>query len=484
MNGSAFTSIPPPEPPVDYEDERRVLQQNQSPRNKNDQKENLVNSRKSPHRQTVTKKTRVYMVDGVQMTSTSHQVFGVKQDFDLRKQQLHELRRLQREETRQLRELNAKLETQRNEQAKRFSFEKENVMKASEIELQALSRTQKRQMKDCEDLHAEDIKQTVKKIQNDQERELRCFRESLKHEQKQMKMEVDAMPKSQRKDAFRMRKEHLDKEQMLKEDEFLEQQQNNQSLILMRVQLAHKLKILQLEKTFQQQKHAVLRSREAAEWELEERQLTERHHLYKQELKDRFFLQRTQMFARHQRELEHMRKVNAMNEEEAVRNYATYRKRLPKDFRTESKTRIAMFKESLRISCQGEDSAALNEKLRAFEEKEKARVRNAIEDHEAKAARKLRELREKNAAALKELEEIHSEKRKMLLEAEQNKMEVYEKEYEQIMGDWKTSLPLRKQELEAQFSKELDELDVFYRRENAQLQSIISSKSLSAQLSF
>lgn len=31
-----------------------------------------------------------------------------------------------------------------------------------------------------------------------------------------MKMEVDAMPKSQRKDAFRMRKEHLDKEQMLK----------------------------------------------------------------------------------------------------------------------------------------------------------------------------------------------------------------------------------------------------------------------------
>lgn len=23
MNGSAFTSIPPPEPPVDYEDERR-----------------------------------------------------------------------------------------------------------------------------------------------------------------------------------------------------------------------------------------------------------------------------------------------------------------------------------------------------------------------------------------------------------------------------------------------------------------------------
>lgn len=51
-------------------------------------------------------------------------------------------------------------------------------------------------------------------------------------------------------------------------------------------------------------------------------------------------------------ELEHMRKVHEMNEEEAVRSYATFKKKLPKDFRTESKTRILMFKESLRISCQ------------------------------------------------------------------------------------------------------------------------------------
>lgn len=43
------------------------------------------------------------------------------------------------------------------------------------------------------------------------------------------------------------------------------------------------------------------RSREAAIWDLEERQLEERHALYKQELKDRFFLQRSQMLARHQR---------------------------------------------------------------------------------------------------------------------------------------------------------------------------------------
>lgn len=42
-----------------------------------------------------------------------------------RKQQLHELRRLQREEARQQRELNAKAEALRNEQMKRFAADKE-----------------------------------------------------------------------------------------------------------------------------------------------------------------------------------------------------------------------------------------------------------------------------------------------------------------------------------------------------------------------
>lgn len=54
-------------------------------------------------------------------------------------------------------------------------------------------------------------------------------------------------------------------------------------------------------------------------------------------------------------ELDHMRRVNEMDEEEQMRLYASFKKRLPKDFRTESKTRIAMFKESLRISCQVAD---------------------------------------------------------------------------------------------------------------------------------
>uniref|UniRef100_A0A158Q818 Protein kinase domain-containing protein n=1 Tax=Elaeophora elaphi TaxID=1147741 RepID=A0A158Q818_9BILA len=503
----AVLTVPPPEPPVDYY-ENNISDNSGSRKSSNSQQKvsatkksagngikvpsasaTIVGSRRSPHRQTVTKKTRVYVVDGVQMTSTSHQVFGVKQDYELRKQQLHELRRLQREEARQQRELNAKAEALRNEQIKRFAADKEvaillrvlkyfsNIYKKTDIELQMLARTQKRQLKECEEIHNEDMKQSLKRMQSDQERELRMFREQLRQEQRDLKMEVDTLPKSQRKDCYRIRKEQLDSDQQKREMNFIAEQQSEQAARMTRIQLDHKMKILQIEKNFQQQKHAVLRSREASEWDLEEKQLAERHHLNKQELKDRFYLQRTQMLARHQRELDHMRRVNEMDEEEQIRLYASFKKRLPKDFRTESKTRIAMFKESLRISCQRDDPAMLNEKIRAFEEKEKQRVRNALEEHDTKYARKLRELKEKNATAIRELEEIHSEKRKMLLEAEESKMEMYEKEYEQVIADWKAGLPIRKQALEAEFTRELDEVEAFYRKENAQLQQFSTAIS-------
>ncbi|MCP9258668.1 BMA-GCK-4, isoform e [Dirofilaria immitis] len=79
--------------------------------------------------------------------------------------------------------------------------------------------------------------------------------------------------------------------------------------------------------------------------------------------------------------------------------------------------------------------------------------------------------------------ECGSEKRKMLLEAEENKMEMYEKEYEQVIADWKAGLPIRKQALEAEFARELDEVEAFYRKENAQLQQLSTTVSPSSSIS-
>lgn len=64
---------------------------------------------------------------------------------------------------------------------------------------------------------------------------------------------------------------------------------------LRRLSDTHREKIALLDRQFLQQKQQLMRQREAAIWEMEERQLHERHQLAKRQLKDMFFLQRHQM---------------------------------------------------------------------------------------------------------------------------------------------------------------------------------------------
>lgn len=82
-------------------------------------------TRKSPQRATVTRKTRKYVVDGVEVTATTLHVLGVKQDYELRRKEMQELKRMQREEARQQNELTTRAEQQREQQERRFIQEKQ-----------------------------------------------------------------------------------------------------------------------------------------------------------------------------------------------------------------------------------------------------------------------------------------------------------------------------------------------------------------------
>ncbi|KHJ96308.1 hypothetical protein OESDEN_03728 [Oesophagostomum dentatum] len=83
-----------------------------------------VGVRKHPHRQTVTKKTRTYTIDGMQVTSTTMHVLGAKEDMQMRKQQLQDLRRLQREEARQKQKLQLEGAALVEQQERKFQQEK------------------------------------------------------------------------------------------------------------------------------------------------------------------------------------------------------------------------------------------------------------------------------------------------------------------------------------------------------------------------
>ena len=83
-----------------------------------------MGARKNPARQTITKKTRTYVIDGMQVTSTTMHVLGAKEDMQHRKQELQDLRRLQREEARQKQELQAEGMALAEQQERKFQQEK------------------------------------------------------------------------------------------------------------------------------------------------------------------------------------------------------------------------------------------------------------------------------------------------------------------------------------------------------------------------
>jgi len=237
-----------------------------------------------------------------------------------------------------------------------------------------------------------------------------------------------------------------------------------------------------LDRQFLQQKQQLLRAREAAIWEMEERQLHERHQLAKRQLKDLFFLQRHQMLVHHEKELEHLKRMMDRKEEELIKNQTQERKALPKRIRQEMKAREMMFRESMRISTTNlhETLKPVEEKdrLKKFQEAEKKRYRAEQHRFEMKHQRQLEEARASSAAAIKELEQLQNEKRKMLMEHETQKLRELDDMYGQELREWKAQLKPRKQTLEDDFAFQLEEQERHY---GPYLNSALSAEAAAAE---
>lgn len=417
------------------------------------------------------KRTRKFVIDGVVVTTTTSKViYGDDEDGTLssghlaRKQELRELKILQKQEQKQFQELAVKANFAKIEQEKKFEAEKQQLLRGYDTEVEALNRQQKQQVEKAEAQQEIELKNASKKIRAEQERELKAFRESLKTELKLLKQEIDLLPKDKRKEAFKTRKERLDHEQSEREKTFLERLNEAHEMSLKRLGDDHRERIALLERQFLQQKHQLLRSRESALWEMEERHLHEKHQLAKRQLKDIFFLQRHQMLLRHEKELEQVKRVNQQKEEELIKRQQIEKRQLPKRIRQEMKARELMFRESMRISTTHLPDSHDDEKdkIRKFQENEKRRYEAEKRRAEQKHKHKLEELQAASEYAIKELEQLQNEKRKMLMEHETYKLKSQDEEYQREVREWKENLKPRKQKLEEEFEKQLNEQEQFY----------------------
>ncbi|XP_045461178.1 serine/threonine-protein kinase 10 isoform X2 [Harmonia axyridis] len=409
------------------------------------------------------KRTRKFVIDGVVITTTTSKViYGDEETYNFanpltdRKQELRELKYLQKQEQKQFQDLALKENQAIETQDKKFEQERTALEKQYEADLENLSRQQRLQIEKAEAQQDTDLRNASKKIRADQERELKQFREGLKQELKLMKAEIEMLPKESRKMEFKIRKEKMDAEHAEREKIFLEKLHESHESSLRRLSDSHRERIALTERQFLQQKQQLIRSQEAALWEIEEKQIHEKHQLMKRQIKEIFILQRHQMLTRHEKEKEQIKRRAARKEEELLKKQATEKRSLPKRIRNEMKARELMFRESMRISVSNADPELEKNKFKEFQEKEKKRYQAEQQRFELKHARQLEELRAMSDATIKELEQLQNEKRKMLLEHETQKLKQRDEAFGKELKEWKSQLKPRKQRVEEAIRREFD----------------------------
>ncbi|XP_018577649.1 serine/threonine-protein kinase 10 isoform X3 [Anoplophora glabripennis] len=416
------------------------------------------------------KRTRKFVIDGVLITTTTSKViYGDEENYNLsdphsdRKQELRELKYLQKQEQKQFQDLATKENLALEQQERKFEQERQNLDRTYENDLEMLSRQQRMQIERAEAHQDADLRAASKKIRAEQERELKLFRDGLKQELRLLKCEIDMLPKEKRKAEFKIRKDKMDADHLEREKAFLEKLNENHETSLRRLGDNHREKIALMERQFLQQKQQLTRTREAALWDIEERHIHEKHQLIKRQIKEIFILQRHQMLTRHEKEKEQIKRRAARKEEELLKKQAIERRSLPKRIRAEMKAREAMFRESMRISISGaSDPDAEKNRFKEFQEKEKKRYQAEQQRFELKHQRQLEELRAMSDATIKELEQLQNEKRKMLLEHETLKLKQREEAFSIELKEWKAKLKPRKQKLEETFAQQLEEQERVY----------------------
>uniref|UniRef100_A0A3Q3NH41 non-specific serine/threonine protein kinase n=1 Tax=Mastacembelus armatus TaxID=205130 RepID=A0A3Q3NH41_9TELE len=412
------------------------------------------------------KRTRKFVIDGVEVSVTTSKIIGDDEKKDeemrfLRRQELRELRLLQKEEHRAQAALNTKLETQKEQMQRRFDQEMNAKKKHYDMELENLEKHQKQTIEKMEADHNIKLKEETRRIKAEQDREYHKFLDQLKNKKKEVKQTVDKLPRNQRKESLKQSMNSF-LEMKLKEQKFLADQKNYLDATLNKIVSNNKREIKETERNCLEKKQNLIRDREANIWDMEEKNLYEKHQLLKQQLKDQYFLQRHQVLKKHEKELEHMQCYNQRMIEILKVRQQQERNRLPKIQRSEAKTRMAMFKKSLRITSTG-NSSDDREKIKQFSQQEDKRQKAERQYQQQKHETQMREMIGQCESNVRELQQLQNEKCHLLMENESQRLKDLDEQHNQLMKDWRDQLKLRKKTLEEELNMKKREQEAFFR---------------------
>ncbi|XP_005808843.1 serine/threonine-protein kinase 10-like [Xiphophorus maculatus] len=412
------------------------------------------------------KRTRKFVVDGVELEVTTSKIIRDDEKKDeemrfLRRQELRELRLLQKEEQRAQAVLNAKLESQKEQIQKRFDQEIHAKKKHFDTELENMEKHQKQTIEKIETDHSIKLKEETKRIKTEQDREYHKFMDQLKHKKKEVKHSVDKMPRSERKDTLKQRMSFFQETKLKQEEKFVADQKNFLDTTLKMILSNNKREIAETERECLNKKQELIREREATLWDMEEKNLLDKHQLLKQQMKDQYFLQRHLLLKKHEKEQEQMQSYNQRMIELLKNRQQQEKTRLPKIQRNEAKTRMTMFKKSLRINLTGSASED-RDKVKQFSQQEQKRQKAERQHQQQKHENQLKEMMGQCESNIRELQQLQNEKCHMLIENETQRLKHLDEQHAKQMKEWREQLRVRKKEIEDELSAKKRDQEAFF----------------------
>uniref|UniRef100_A0A3P9LH24 non-specific serine/threonine protein kinase n=1 Tax=Oryzias latipes TaxID=8090 RepID=A0A3P9LH24_ORYLA len=412
------------------------------------------------------KRTRKFVVDGVEVSVTTSKVIREDEKKEeemrfLRRQELRELRLLQKEEQRALAELNAKLEAQKEQVQKRYDQEMNTKKRFFDTELENMEKHHKQTIEKMESDHNVKLKEETKRIKSEQEREYRKFQEQMKHKKKEVKQSVLTLPRNTRKESLRQSMSEFQVKKKTEEEEFLAKQKEFLDKTVKEIINNNKREIAEMERECLNKKQELIREGEGTIWGMEEKFHHERHQLLKQQLKDQYFLQRHQLLKKHEMEQNHMQCYNQRMIEILKARQQQEKSRLPKIQRGEAKTRMAMFKKSLRINSTG-SPAEDREKVKQFAQQEDKRQKAERQYQQQKHENQMREMIAQCDGNMRELQQLQNEKCHLLVENETQRLKHLDEQQNQLLKEWKDKLRPRKKALEDELDAKKKEQEAFF----------------------
>uniref|UniRef100_A0A673HWI0 non-specific serine/threonine protein kinase n=1 Tax=Sinocyclocheilus rhinocerous TaxID=307959 RepID=A0A673HWI0_9TELE len=382
------------------------------------------------------KRTRKFLVDGVELSVTTSKIITDDEKKDeemrfLRRQELRDLRLLQKEQHRAQALLNLKLKEQREQMQRRLDQEMNAKKKYYDTELETLEKQQKQSIERMETEHTVRLRDEGRRIRAEQDKAFNKFLDQMKHRKKE-------------------------------EDKFLADQRDFLDSTLKSIIAQNKREISETERQCLIKKQNLLREREATVWDLEEKSLHERHQLLKQQLKDQYFLQRHQLLKKHEKEQEQMQCYNQRMIELHKARQQQEKNRLPKIQRSEAKTRMAMFKKSLRINSFG-SSAEDREKTKQFSRLEEKRQKAERLHQQQKHENQMRERISECEGNARELQQLQNEKCHLLIENETQRLKAVDEQHNQQLKEWREHLKPRKKVLEEELNLRKKEQELFFK---------------------